>query len=192
MDVARQAPVSMGIPQARILEWVAMPSSRGSSQPRDRTQDSQKEGRFFTVWATRGAQRKPWDLLIYWCWLPLCRLFLVAESGDCCLLQFRRLSCCQARVLGTQAPVCAAQTQDLWYMGLAAPRHVESSRIRDRTSVFCIGRLILIYCTNRKVSKESPKILFKACPSLQMCSAPYSIIPQIFTNHQSCTGLRDA
>ena len=26
-----------GIPQARILEWVAMPSSRGSSQPRDQT-----------------------------------------------------------------------------------------------------------------------------------------------------------
>ena len=29
-----------GIVQARILEWVAMPSSRGSSQPRDRTCDS--------------------------------------------------------------------------------------------------------------------------------------------------------
>ena len=26
-----------GILQARILEWVAVPSSRGSSQPRDRT-----------------------------------------------------------------------------------------------------------------------------------------------------------
>ena len=32
--VARQAPLSMGILQARIVEWVAMPSSRGSSQPR--------------------------------------------------------------------------------------------------------------------------------------------------------------
>ena len=35
--VARQAPLSMGLLQARVLEWVAMPSSRGSSQPRDRT-----------------------------------------------------------------------------------------------------------------------------------------------------------
>ena len=35
--VALQAPLSMGILQARILEWVAMSSSRGSSQPRDRT-----------------------------------------------------------------------------------------------------------------------------------------------------------
>ena len=33
--IACQAPHSMGILQARILEWVAMPSSRGSSQPRD-------------------------------------------------------------------------------------------------------------------------------------------------------------
>ena len=31
---ARQAPLSMGIPQARILGWVGMPSSRGSSPPR--------------------------------------------------------------------------------------------------------------------------------------------------------------
>ena len=35
-----QAPLPMGILQARILEWVAMPSSRGSSQPRDWTQVS--------------------------------------------------------------------------------------------------------------------------------------------------------
>ena len=34
---------------ARILEWVAMPSSRGSSQPRDRTQVSHIAGGFFTV-----------------------------------------------------------------------------------------------------------------------------------------------
>ena len=54
--VACQAPLSMGILQARILEWVAMPSSKASSQPRDRTQVSHIAGRFFTVWATREAQ----------------------------------------------------------------------------------------------------------------------------------------
>ena len=37
-----------GILQARILEWVAVPFSRGSSQPRDRTQVSRITGRFFT------------------------------------------------------------------------------------------------------------------------------------------------
>ena len=42
-----------GILQARILEWVAFPFSRGSSQPRDQTQVSSIAGRFFTLWATR-------------------------------------------------------------------------------------------------------------------------------------------
>ena len=46
---AHQAPLSMGIIQARILEWVAMPSSRESSQPRDQTQVSPIAGRFFTI-----------------------------------------------------------------------------------------------------------------------------------------------
>ena len=41
-----------GILQARILGWVAIPFSRGSSQPRDRTPLSHIAGRFFTVWAT--------------------------------------------------------------------------------------------------------------------------------------------
>ena len=42
--------------QASILEWVAFPFSRGSSQPRDRTQASHIAGRFFTSWATREAE----------------------------------------------------------------------------------------------------------------------------------------
>ena len=37
-----------GILQARILEWVAVPFSRGFSQPRDRTQVSRIAGRLFT------------------------------------------------------------------------------------------------------------------------------------------------
>ena len=45
-----------GILQARILQWVALPFSRGSSQPRDWTQVSHIAGRFFTSWATREAQ----------------------------------------------------------------------------------------------------------------------------------------
>ena len=38
----------LGIPQARILEWVAFPFSRGYSQPRGRTQVSHIVGGFFT------------------------------------------------------------------------------------------------------------------------------------------------
>ena len=49
-----------GILQARILEWVAIPCSRGSSQPRDWTQVSHIAGRLFISWATREA----WSFLI--------------------------------------------------------------------------------------------------------------------------------
>ena len=44
-----------GILQARILEWVAISFSRGSSQPRDRTQVSCIASRCFNLWATREA-----------------------------------------------------------------------------------------------------------------------------------------
>ena len=42
-----------GILQARILEWIALPFFRGSSQPRDWTWVSWILGRFFTIWAIR-------------------------------------------------------------------------------------------------------------------------------------------
>ena len=44
-----------GILQARILEWVAFPFSRWSSQPRDWTQVSHTAGRFSANWAMREA-----------------------------------------------------------------------------------------------------------------------------------------
>ena len=43
----------LGILQARILEWVAIAFSRGSSWPRNRTGVSCITGRFFTIWAIR-------------------------------------------------------------------------------------------------------------------------------------------
>ena len=54
--VAYQVSLSMskGL-QARILEWVAIPFSRRSSQPRDQTRVSHIAGGFFTTWATREA-----------------------------------------------------------------------------------------------------------------------------------------
>ena len=52
-----------GILQARVLEWVAFPFSRGSSQPRERTWISRVAGGFFTSWATREAHfcEKQWQ-----------------------------------------------------------------------------------------------------------------------------------
>ena len=53
--------------QARILEWVAISFSRGSSQPRDWTLVSCIEGRFFTIWATREAHNTIWlNFFITW------------------------------------------------------------------------------------------------------------------------------
>ena len=45
-----------GILQERILEWVAISFSRGSSQPRDRTRVSCIAGRSFILWATRDSK----------------------------------------------------------------------------------------------------------------------------------------
>ena len=52
MDCSPPGSFVHGILQARILEWVAISFSRGSSWPRDRTQVSCTAGRFFTNWAT--------------------------------------------------------------------------------------------------------------------------------------------
>ena len=57
--IARQVPLSMGILQARILEWAAtMPSARESSQPRDRTQVSHITGGLFTIISVGKKKRK--------------------------------------------------------------------------------------------------------------------------------------
>ena len=69
MDCSPSGSSIHGIFQARILEWVVISFSRGSSQPRDWTQVSCIASRFFTVWATGNLlcnMRKP--LSGYWDW----------------------------------------------------------------------------------------------------------------------------
>ena len=53
MDCSLPGSSVRGILQARILEWVAIPFSRASSQPRDGTQVSCTAAGFFNVWAAR-------------------------------------------------------------------------------------------------------------------------------------------
>ena len=55
MDCSPPGSPVLGILQARILEWVAISFSSGSSRPRNRTWVSCTAGRFFTNWATREA-----------------------------------------------------------------------------------------------------------------------------------------
>ena len=53
MDCNLSGSSNHGIFQARMLEWVAISFSRGSSWPRDRTRVSCIAGRHFTIWDTR-------------------------------------------------------------------------------------------------------------------------------------------
>ena len=64
MDYSPLGSSHHGILQPRILEQVAMPFSRGSSWPRDRTQVSCTAGRFFPVWDTRVTPTTAWQLPI--------------------------------------------------------------------------------------------------------------------------------
>ena len=75
-----------GILQARTLEWVAVSSSRGSSQPRGQTQVSHIAGGFFTSWATRKALCRVVNLCVTYSWLsvsevPPCTQFCINGSN---------------------------------------------------------------------------------------------------------------
>ena len=61
MDCSPPGSSIHGISQARVLEWVSMPSSRGYSQPRDRPCVSCLAGRFFTT----ELAGKPMNVCVY-------------------------------------------------------------------------------------------------------------------------------
>ena len=87
VDCNCQAPLSIGILQARILEWVAMPSSRGSSQPRNQTQVLQHCRRILYHLSHQGSPR----ILE---WVLIQGIFPIQEST--------RLSCIAGGVYGMQ------------------------------------------------------------------------------------------
>ena len=67
MDCSPPGSSVHGILQARILEWVAIPFSRASSQPRDPTWVTCIAGRFFTIWATREVSFEELIASLIWC-----------------------------------------------------------------------------------------------------------------------------
>ena len=78
-----------GILQARILEWVTIPFSRGSSQPRDQTQVSHITSGFFSSWATREDQTSLL-LQVSLDFLPLhSSSFMVTKIGNQLLVYIR-------------------------------------------------------------------------------------------------------
>ena len=76
-----------GILQARILEWVAMPFSKGSSWPRNQTAVSLIAGRFFAIWAIKGSA---------YAWLlpphRLCLISLLASAAAYHVYPFLHMS----------------------------------------------------------------------------------------------------
>ena len=117
-----------GILQARILEWVAFPFSRGSSWPRDRTQVFHIAGGFFTGWATREAQKD-----------TRTPIFIVKESesevAQSCLTLWDPMDC---RVHGI------LQTRILGWV--AFPFFRGSSQPRDWTQVSRIAGRFFTHC----------------------------------------------
>ena len=74
MDCSLPGSSIRGIFQARILEWIDISFSRGSSWPRDQTQVSHIAGKHFTIWASRGAVIMNWifhldQYTCIWVWL---------------------------------------------------------------------------------------------------------------------------
>ena len=59
--VACQAPLSMEFSRQEHWSGLAIPVSRGSSWPKDQMRISCIAGRFFTIWATREAQKHEWQ-----------------------------------------------------------------------------------------------------------------------------------
>ena len=111
MDCSPPGSSAHGILQARILEWLAISFSRGSSLPRDRTQVSC--GRHFNLWATREAQESK-----------------VAQS---CPTLCDRMDCS----LPGFSVHGIFQTKVLEWVAISFSRG--SSRPRDRTRVSCIA-----------------------------------------------------
>ena len=103
-----------------------------------------------------------------WVFIAVCRLSLVVVSGGYSSFQCAGFSLSWLLLLRSTGSRRAgfsscgmwtqqlwlagsrAQAQQLWRMGLVAPRHVGSSRARARTRIPCIGRRILNHCTTRE------------------------------------------
>ena len=126
MDCSPPGSSVHGLLQARTLEWFAMPSSRGSSRPRDGTLVSCIAGRFFTVWATREAYPDSQSLPYF---------------GLCDLFEMQILSR-QSRPLGRTLSV---DSSHLW---TPTPRPGLCSPFSGPAwSILCRGFVPALFCT---------------------------------------------
>ena len=166
MDYSPTGSSIHGILQARILEWVAIPFSRGSSQSRDRSQVSCIAGQIFTIRATRDLSIITYlhvilnlggsfelNFLLFLSMLYLHTLIGIISSVMCCAQSF---SC--VRLFATswirahQAPLSMGILQAKILQWVAIPSSRGSSQRRDQIWVFCIaGGFLTIW-----VTREAP------------------------------------
>ena len=90
-----------GILQTRILEWVAISFSRGSSPHRDPTWVSHIAGRFFTVWATR-------DVMI----------FFLMEDWSGLISMLKKLFSISSLLILFPSPIFSVLLSDLGWNGV--------------------------------------------------------------------------
>ena len=128
--------IALGIPQARILEWVAFPFFRGSSRPRDQTQVSCIASRFFTSWAKvyvksglRGFPGNP--VTRNWCFH--------------CLVQVRSL----VRELRSQAAAAAAAAKLLQSTLCMAKKKKKTKNLGWNLYILTFHFLIMNVCSIR-------------------------------------------
>ena len=110
-------------------------------------------------------------------------LLLLRSTGS----RHVRFSSCGMRAQELWLVGSRVQAQQLWSVGLVAPRHVGSSRTRDRTHVSCIGRQIL----NHRASREVPLLWF--CSQWISCTGlpvPDTAWVKVFFI-RTTTGLKD-
>ena len=115
MDYSSLGSSAHGILQVRILEWIAIPFSKGSSQSMDWIWVSCIAGRFFTFWTTRKAQL----------------LLLLLLHAACMQSCFIHVWLCGVRSLWTeahQAPPSTGFSRQEYLNGLPFPSPREAQR----------------------------------------------------------------
>ena len=186
MDCSLPGSSVRGISQARILEWVAISFSRGSSQPRDWTWVFFTAGRFFTFWATREAQKliQHYKSIIPQYKIEFKKLYIFHHSFLLYFKKFSFMNNCSVQfssVVQSCLTLCDPMDNSLLGFsvhGIFQARVLEwvaisfsrgSSRLGDQTQVSSIvGRRFNLWATREAKQRE------QICPSFSFLiySAP--------------------
>ena len=147
MDCSPPGSSVLGILQARILEWVIIPFSRGSSRPRERNQVFCTTDRLFTSWSTEKAHTTSQSLLKFISTelLMLSNHLIFCHPFSCCLQFFPRWTIKSRST--SQERIPKIQTSPLGSVfHLWALYHLEHFRVliqkKDGTEVIHEGSLI--------------------------------------------------